>query len=81
MEADLPTTLDLQSVPVAQTRTLDKRSMVHNDALPCIEVDPETYEVRTNGELLTCEPALDCPWPSATYLFLSRRIFGFLSLL
>ena len=48
MELDLPATLDLQSVPmpVAQTRTIDKHSMVHNDALPRIEVDPETYEVR-----------------------------------
>ena len=31
--------------------------MIHNDATPHIEVDPETYEVRADGELLTCEPA------------------------
>ena len=36
-----------------------KRDLVHNDALPVIEVDPQTYEVRADGELLTCEPADD----------------------
>ena len=71
LEADLPTALDLQSVPVsvAQTRTIDKRSMVHNDALPRIEVDPETYEVRADGELLTCEPALELPMAQRYFLF------------
>ncbi len=45
-------------VAVAKTRKdLSKRSMVLNDALPVIEVDPETYEVRADGELLTCAPA------------------------
>ena len=44
-------------VAVAGTRTLTKRDMIHNDATPVIEVDPETYEVRADGELLTCEPA------------------------
>ena len=71
LEADLPTALNLQSVPVpvAQTRTIDKRSMVHNDALPRIEVDPETYEVRADGELLTCEPALELPMAQRYFLF------------
>ncbi len=71
LEADLPTALDLQSVPVAvaQTRTIDKRSMVHNNALPRIEVDPETYEVRADGELLTCEPALELPMAQRYFLF------------
>ncbi len=71
LEADLPAALDLQSVPVpvAQTRTIDKRSMVHNDALPRIEVDPETYEVRADGELLTCEPALELPMAQRYFLF------------
>ena len=71
MEADLPATLNLQSVPVpvARTRTIDKRSMVHNDALPRIEVDPETYEVRADGELLTCEPALELPMAQRYFLF------------
>ena len=70
MEADLPATLDLQSVPMpVQTRTLNKRSMVHNDALPRIEVDPETYEVRADGELLTCEPAVELPMAQHYFLF------------
>ncbi len=71
LEADLPAALDLQSVPVpvAQTRTIDKRSMVHNDVLPRIEVDPETYEVRADGELLTCEPALELPMAQRYFLF------------
>ena len=71
LEANLPTALNLQSVPVpvAQTRTIDKRSMVHNDALPRIEVDPETYEVRADGELLTCEPALELPMAQRYFLF------------
>ena len=42
---------------VSGTRVIDKRSMVHNDATPRMEVDPETYEVRADGELLACEPA------------------------
>ena len=71
LEAGLPAALGLQSVPVAvaQTRTIDKRSMVHNDALPRIEVDPETYEVRADGELLTCEPALELPMAQRYFLF------------
>ena len=71
LETDLPAALDLQSVPVpvAQTRTIDKRSMVHNDALPRIEVDPETYEVRADGELLICEPALELPMAQRYFLF------------
>src|SRR5207253_2625138 len=40
-------------VAVADTRTLGKRNMIHNDLLPVIEVDPETYEVRADGVLLT----------------------------
>ena len=44
-------------VAVAGTRAIGKRDMVHNGALPEIEVDPETYEVRADGALLACEPA------------------------
>ena len=39
--------------------------MIHNDATPDIEVDPETYEVRADGELLTCEPATVLPHGAA----------------
>ncbi len=55
--------------PVAGTRTLTKRGMIHNAALPVIEVDPETYEVRADGELLTCEPADVLPMAQRYFLF------------
>ena len=48
---------------------IGKRSMVHNDALPVIEVDPETYEVRADGVLLTCEPATVLPMAQRYFLF------------
>ena len=44
-------------VPVMNTRKIGKRSMILNGALPRMEVNPETYEVRADGRLLTCEPA------------------------
>ena len=46
-----------------------KRSMIHNDATPVIEVDPETYEVRADGVLLTCEPARVLPMAQRYFLF------------
>ena len=51
---------------VKGTRKIGKKDMVHNSLCPKIEVDPETYEVRADGELLTCEPAQVLPWRSAT---------------
>jgi len=48
---------------------LSKADMIHNDALPHIEVDPETYEVRVDGELLTCEPAEVLPMAQRYFLF------------
>jgi urease subunit alpha len=56
-------------VAVENTRGLSKRDMVHNDALPVIEVDPETYEVRADGELLICEPAEVLPMAQRYFLF------------
>src|SRR6516225_8349032 len=51
-----------QLLPVKNTRGgISKKSMVRNDATPHIEVDAETYEVRADGELLTCEPAKSLP--------------------
>jgi urease subunit alpha len=44
-------------LPVVNTRKIGKRSMILNDATPRMDVDPETYEVRADGRLLTCEPA------------------------
>ncbi|GEB04855.1 urease subunit alpha [Gluconobacter roseus NBRC 3990] len=48
---------------------IGKRSMIHNDAMPHIEVDPETYEVRADGVLLTCEPADVLPMAQRYFLF------------
>ncbi|WP_150523803.1 urease subunit alpha [Roseibium sediminis] len=54
---------------VRKTRTIGKADMVLNNAMPKIEVDPETYEVRANGELLTCEPAEVLPMAQRYFLF------------
>jgi urease subunit alpha len=61
--------LKKQVVAVANTRKLSKRDMKLNDLLPQMEVDPETYEVRANGELLTCEPATILPMAQRYFLF------------
>jgi urease subunit alpha len=57
---------------VAATNTragISKKSMIHNSATPRMEVDPETYEVRADGELLTCEPATVLPMAQRYFLF------------
>ena len=72
MEAEIGRTLGLRRMlaTVADTRGgIGKRSMVHNDAMPVIEVDPETYEVRADGVLLTCEPATVLPMAQRYFLF------------
>ncbi|MFT3964658.1 MAG: urease subunit alpha [Sphingobium sp.] len=56
-------------LPVAGVRGIGKRDMKLNDALPVIEVDPETYEVRADGELLTCEPAAELPLAQRYFLY------------
>ncbi len=54
---------------VANTRAIGKADMVHNAALPAIAVDPETYEVRADGELLRSEPATELPLARRYFLF------------
>jgi len=56
-------------VAVENTRKINKKSMIHNDATPDIEVDAETYEVRADGELLTCAPADVLPMAQRYFLF------------
>src|SRR6186713_3077807 len=56
-------------VAVTNTRKINKKSMIHNDATPNLEVDPETYEVRADGELLTCEPADVLPMAQRYFLY------------
>jgi urease subunit alpha len=55
--------------PVYGTRQIRKKDMIHNGAQPHIEVDPETYEVRADGELLVCEPASVLPMTQRYFLF------------
>ncbi|MFA7295593.1 MAG: urease subunit alpha [Dehalococcoidia bacterium] len=54
---------------VRNTREIGKASMVLNDAMPAIEVDPETFEVRVDGEVATCEPAASLPMAQRYFLF------------
>jgi urease subunit alpha len=55
--------------PVRNVRTLRKRDMIHNDYQPHMEIDPETYEVRADGKILTCEPATVLPMAQRYFLF------------
>ncbi|MBY0531416.1 MAG: urease subunit alpha [Xanthobacteraceae bacterium] len=62
--------VDKELVAVENTRGgISKKSMVHNDATPNIEIDAETYEVRADGELLVCEPAKVLPMAQRYFLF------------
>jgi urease subunit alpha len=56
-------------VAVRNTRDIGKKDMVHNNWQPKIDVDPETYEVRADGELLACEPARVLPMAQRYFLF------------
>jgi urease subunit alpha len=71
LEAEIPAKIGLskRAVAVEQCRAIGKADMIHNDATPAIEVDPETYEVRADGELLTCEPATELPLAQRYFLF------------
>ncbi|MBW4423861.1 MAG: urease subunit alpha [Nostoc desertorum CM1-VF14] len=71
LEKEIPSQLSLQkaAVAVSGTRQLSKRDMKLNDALPHIEVDPETYQVRADEELLICEPATVLPMAQRYFLF------------
>jgi len=61
---------DKQMVAVENTRGgISKKSMIHNDATPDIQIDPETYAVVADGELLVCEPAKELPLAQRYFLF------------
>jgi len=70
LDADLPRSLGLRRacVPVVNTRGIGKAAMRNNSALPKVEVDPQTYEVFADGELLTCEPAEVLPMAQRYFL-------------
>ena len=69
--AGIPERLGLRSRigTVRRCRSLAKKDMIHNDLQPRIEVDPQTYEVRADGMLLTCEPASVLPMAQRYFLF------------
>jgi len=71
LDAGVPAKLGLKKhfSAVKKYRGLSKKDMIHNDALPKIEVDAETYEVRADGVLLTCEPATILPMAQRYFLF------------
>jgi urease subunit alpha len=70
-DADIKRQLGLSKtlIPVRNMRSLRKRDMVHNGATPHMEVDPETYEVRADGQLLVCEAAATLPLAQRYFLF------------
>ena len=71
LAAGIPESLGLakRAVAVSGCRNVGKRDLKENDALPDIQVDPDTYEVRADGELLTCEPAAVLPMAQRYFLF------------
>ena len=58
-----------KTIAVENTRNIGKKDLILNDATPQVEVDPETYEVRADGELLTCEPAEVLPMAQRYFMF------------
>jgi urease subunit alpha len=56
-------------LPVTNTRKIGKHSMILNAATPHLEIDPETYEVRADGRLLTCEPAKVLPMTQRYFMY------------
>lgn len=71
IERGVPEKLGLEKMirPVSGIRTLKKSDMKHNGETPDIEVDPQTYEVKVDGELITCEPAEVVPMAQRYFLF------------
>jgi urease subunit alpha len=71
LKAGIPEQLKLQkqAIAVSNTRQLTKKAMKLNDATPHMEVNPETYQVRADGELLLCEPAAVLPMAQRYFLF------------
>ncbi|WP_332634155.1 urease subunit alpha [Halalkalibacter flavus] len=70
-EAGIKEELSLQKIvkPISGVRNLTKKSMVLNGETPEIEVDPQTYEVKVDGELITCEPSKEVPMAQRYFLF------------
>jgi urease subunit alpha len=71
IKAGVPKKLGLKkrAVAVKGIRTLKKKHLIHNNAMPKIDVDPQTYQVRADGKLLSCEPAAVLPMAQRYFLF------------
>ena len=71
LEAGIAERLQLRKtlVPVSNCRRIGKKDLLYNDATPKIEVDPETYTVKADGKILTCEPATVLPMAQRYFLF------------
>ena len=72
LDENVGNSLDLERELIAVENTrggIGKAAMVHNAATPVIDVDPENYEVRADGELLTCQPADVLPMAQRYFLF------------
>ena len=70
-ERDIGSNLELRkkTIPIKNTRSINKSDMVYNNLCRTVEVDPETYEVKANGEILTCEPASELPMAQRYFLY------------
>ena len=70
-DRDIGSNLELRkkTIPIKNTRSINKSDMVYNNLCPTVEVDPETYEVKANGEILTCEPASELPMAQRYFLY------------
>ena len=61
--------INKELLPVKNIRNISKKDMVHNDYCPNIEVNPETYEVKADGEIITCEPAESLPLAQRYFMY------------
>jgi len=71
IDADINQRFDLKRRMVAcnNTRNIGKSNMIHNAYMPAVTVDPQTYEVKADGNILTCEPAIELPLTQLYNLF------------
>ena len=56
-------------LPVKNCRNISKKNLIHNDVTPQIDVNPENYEVKVDGEVITCEPMKELPMAQRYFLF------------
>ena len=61
--------VDKRLVPISKTREITKADLLYNESCPDIEVEPETYTVKADGEVLTCEPLAEVPLAQRYFLF------------